>query len=68
MESLDASDDFLLRTLVPWLLNVHKNCGSGQLRDFVNREQIGVRTLVKDCEVVLHIGKEMALSSKNVRA
>jgi hypothetical protein len=26
---LDASDDFLLRSLVPWLLNVHKNCGRG---------------------------------------
>jgi hypothetical protein len=65
---LDASDDFLLRTLAPWLLNVHKNCGRGQLRDFVNRERIGVRPLAKDCEVVLHIGKGMALSSKNVRA
>jgi hypothetical protein len=65
---LDASDDFLLRSLVPWLLNMHKNCGRGQLRDFVNREQIGVRPLAKDCEVVLHIGKGMALSSKNVRA
>jgi hypothetical protein len=64
--SLDASDDFLLRTLCPWLLNLHKICGRGQLRDFVNRERIGVRLLAKDCEVVLHIGKGMALSSKNV--
>ena len=24
---LDASDDFLLRSLALWLLNVHKNCG-----------------------------------------
>jgi hypothetical protein len=65
---LDVFDDFLLRSLAPWLLNVHKNCGRGQLRDFVNRERIGVRPLARDCEVVLHIGKEMALSSKNVRA
>jgi hypothetical protein len=65
---LDASEDFLLHTLAPWLLNVHKNCGPGQLRDFVNRERIGVRPLAKDCEVVLHIGKGMALSSKNVWA
>jgi hypothetical protein len=63
---LDASDDFLLRTLGPWLLNLHKNCGRGQLRDFVNREQIGVRPLAKDSEVVLHIGKGIALSLKNV--
>jgi hypothetical protein len=63
---LDASDDFLLRSLTPWLVNVHKNCDWGQLRDFVNRERIGVRPLAKDCEVVLHIGKRMALSSKNV--
>jgi hypothetical protein len=63
---LHAFDDFLLRSLAPWLLNVHKNCGRGQLKDFVNRERIGVRPLAKDCEVVLHIGKGMALSSKNV--
>jgi hypothetical protein len=42
---LDASDDFLLHSLAPWLLNVHKNCGRGQLRDFVNRERIGVFAL-----------------------
>jgi hypothetical protein len=65
---LDASEDFLLHILAPWLLNVHKNCGLGQLRDFINRERIGVRPLAKDCEVVLHIGKGMALSSKNIRA
>jgi hypothetical protein len=58
---LDAFDDFLLCSLAPWLLNVYKNCGRGQLRDFVNREQIGVHPLAKDCEVVLHIGKGMAL-------
>ena len=26
---LDASDDFLLHSLAPWLLNVHKNCSRG---------------------------------------
>jgi hypothetical protein len=35
---LDASNDFLLRILGPWLLNLHKNCSRGQLKDFVNRE------------------------------
>jgi hypothetical protein len=65
---LDAFDDFLLCTLGPWLLNLHKNCSRGQLRDFVNRELIGVRPLAKDSEVVLHIGKGMALPSKNVHA
>jgi hypothetical protein len=63
---LDASDDFLLRILGPWLLNLHKNCSRGQLRDFINRERIGVCPLAKDFEVVLHIGKKMALSSKNI--
>ena len=52
---LDASNDFLLHSLAPWLLNVHKNYGRRQLRDFINREQIGVRLLAKDCKVVLHI-------------
>ena len=65
---LDASNDFLLCSLAPWLVNVHKNRGWKQLRDFVNREQIGVRPLSKNCEVVLHIEKGMALSSKNIRA
>ena len=35
---VDASDDFLLRSLAPWLLNVYKNYSWGQLKDFVNRE------------------------------
>ena len=35
---LDDDDNFLLRSLAPWLLNVHKNCGRRQLKDFVNRE------------------------------
>jgi hypothetical protein len=35
---LDATDDFLLCTLCLWLLSLYKNCGRGQLRDFVNRE------------------------------
>jgi hypothetical protein len=26
---LDASNDFLLRSLAPWVLNLHKNCGRG---------------------------------------
>jgi hypothetical protein len=47
---------------------LHSNYSQGQLKDFVNREQIGVRPFAKDCEVVLHIGKKMALSSKNVHA
>jgi hypothetical protein len=65
---LDASNDFLLCSLAPWLLNVHKNYGRGQLKDFVNKERRGVRPLAKDCEMVLYRRKEMTLSSKNVRA
>jgi hypothetical protein len=45
---------------------LYKNCSRGQLRDFINRERIGVCPLAKDCEVVLHIGKAMALSLKNI--
>ena len=66
MKSFRCFDDFLLHSLAPWLLNVHKNCDRRQLRDFVNKEQIGIRPLAKDCEVVLHVGKGMVLSSKNV--
>jgi hypothetical protein len=33
---LDSTDEFLIRTLVPWLLRLHSNCSRGQLRDFVN--------------------------------
>ena len=65
---LDASDDFIFCSLAPWLFNVYKNCGRGQLMGFVNRERIGVHPMAKDCEVVLRIGKVMALSSKNVWA
>ena len=63
---LDAFDNYLLHSLAPWLLNVYKNCGEEQLKDFINRKRIGICPLAKDCEVVLYIGKGMALSSKNV--
>ena len=63
---LDAFDNFLLCTLGPWLLNLHKNYSQGQLKDFINSEQIGVRPLARDSEVVLHIGRGMAFSSTNI--
>jgi hypothetical protein len=38
---LGVADDFLVRTLGQWLLQLHTDCTHGQLRDFVNRNRIG---------------------------
>jgi hypothetical protein len=65
---LDATNNFLLGTVAPWLLKLHNNCSQGHLRNFVYRERIGVRPLANDCKVVLHIANGMALSLKNVHA
>jgi hypothetical protein len=65
---LDSTNDFLMSTLAPWLLQLHRNCSRGQLRDFVNRNRIGVPPLAADSKELLHIAKGMALSSKNVHA
>jgi hypothetical protein len=63
---LGVADDFLLRTLGLWLLRLHTNCTCGQLRDFVNRNYIGVLPLAANSQVLLHIANGMALSSRNV--
>jgi hypothetical protein len=63
---LGVADDFLLRTLGPWLLRLHTSCTRGQLRNFVNRNRIGIRPLATNSQVLLHIANGMALSSRNV--
>jgi hypothetical protein len=55
-----------LRTLGPWLLRLHTNCTRGQLRDFVNRNRIGIPLLAANSQVLLHIANGMALLSRNV--
>jgi hypothetical protein len=54
--------------LAPSLLQLHGNCSRGQLRNFVNSNQIGVPSLAADSKELLHIANGMALSSKNVHA
>jgi hypothetical protein len=65
---LAVSDDFLLCILTPWLLRLYTNYSRRQLKDFVNRNWIGVPPLAADSKVFLHIANRMALSSKNVHA
>jgi hypothetical protein len=63
---LGVADDFLLRILGPWLLRLHTDCTCKQLRDFINRNRIGVPPLAANSQVFLHIANGMALSSRNV--
>jgi hypothetical protein len=65
---LDSTNDFVMSTLAPWLLQLHRNCSRGQLRDFVNSNRIGVPPLAADSKKLLYIAKGMALSLKNVHA
>jgi hypothetical protein len=39
---LDVADDFFLRILGPWLLRLHTDYTRGQLRDFINRNRVGI--------------------------
>jgi hypothetical protein len=52
---LDVVDNFLFRTLALCLLRLHTDCTRGQLRDFVNRNRIGVHPLAANSQVLLHI-------------
>jgi hypothetical protein len=63
---LGIVDDFLVRTLGPWLLRLHTDCNRGQLRDFVNRNCIGIPPLAANSQVLVHIANGMALSSRNL--
>jgi hypothetical protein len=56
---------------LPWLLMMISSfvfLFPGQLKDFVNRNWIGVRPLATKSKVLLHIANGMALTSKNVHA
>ena len=63
---LDSTDNFFMRMLALWLLQLHDNCNRGQLRDFVNSNRIGVPPFATNSKELLHIAKGMALSSKNI--
>jgi hypothetical protein len=63
---LSIADDFLVRILGPWLLRLHTDCTRGQLRDFVNKNRIGVPPLAANSHVLMHIANGMALSSRNL--
>jgi hypothetical protein len=63
---LGIVDYFLLRTIGPWLLRLHTDCTREQLRDFVNKNHIGILPLAANSQVLLHITNGMALSSRNL--
>ena len=65
---LDSIDNFLIRTLAPWLSRLHSNCSCRQLRAFVNSNQIEVFFLAANSKELLHIANGMALSLKNIHA
>ena len=63
---LGVADDFLVRTLCQWLLQLHTNYSHRQLQDFVNRNCIGVSPLVANSQVLIHIANGMALLPRNL--
>jgi hypothetical protein len=63
---LGVADDFLVRILGQWLLRLHTDCTRGQLRDFVNRNHIGILPLAANSQVLVHIANGMALLSRNL--
>ena len=63
---LGGDDDFLVCTLGQWLLQLHIDCTRGQLRDFVNKNHIGVLRLATNSQVLVYIANGMALSFRNL--
>jgi hypothetical protein len=61
------NDDCYLTGLNLQLLRLHSKCNLGQLRDFLNKYQIGVPPLVADNKLLLHIARRMAFSVRNLR-
>jgi hypothetical protein len=49
-------------------LRLHIDYSCGQLRNFINRNWIGICTSVADSQVLLLIANGMAMSSRNVHA
>lgn len=48
----DKEDDFLMGELLPWLIRLHECCGTGGLRDYVNKNRIGAPPL-SECRELL---------------
>jgi hypothetical protein len=63
---LDVAEDFLFCILSPWLLRLYTDYTRGQLKDFFNRNRIGVRPLAANSQVLLHIANGTALSCRNL--
>ena len=59
-------NDFLLDTLALWLSRLNIYYMLGELREYVNQNQIGSFPLAADDPLLLHMMRGMALSAKNV--
>jgi hypothetical protein len=60
------NDDFLLSGLTLWLLCLHLDCHLRQLKDLINKYQIGVPPLAANSKLLLHIASRMVFSTRNV--
>ena len=59
-------NDFLLGTLTLWLSRLNMYCMPGELRKYVDQNQIGSSSLAADDPLLLHMMRGMVLSAKNV--
>ena len=56
--------NFLMDTLVPWLISLSSNCKSGQFRKYVDKNRIGVPLMSADDPLLLHLMQGMPISAK----
>jgi hypothetical protein len=62
----DLNDSYLMDKLAPSLRRVHSGCKSGKLRQFVDKNRLGMLPLAKDSKLFAHINRGMVQSARNV--
>ena len=62
----DVNDIYLMDKLAPWLHCVHLECHSGDHREFIDQNQLGMLPLAKDSKLFAHINCGMAQSAWNI--
>ena len=62
----ELESNYLLDTLAPWLTRLNTQCMPRFLREYVDQNRIGCPLLAVDDPLLLHMMREMKLSTKNV--
>ena len=59
----DLNNSYFMDKLVPSLRHMHSRCRSGKLRQFVDKNRLGMLPLAKDNKLFAHINRGMVQSA-----